>query len=197
MASITTSIPSAAKVGSIWRVSAFGALTGLEPPERASKRWAIIPYGILSAETGEKVETRAGVDFRYQITSNLGADVTFNPDFALVEADVERINLTRFELSLPEKRPFFLEGLEVFRQRIRQVYTRRIGDMAWGGKLIDTLGGVRVAALAARADLEQEGLIQRHRKGRRNHYELQLDFPLRHPLERNHTVEELVELLTS
>ena len=54
-----------------------------------------------------------GGDLRWRPSSALGVDLTVNPDFALIEADVEVINLTRFELFIPERRPFFLEGTEI------------------------------------------------------------------------------------
>jgi hypothetical protein len=65
----------------------------------------------------------------------ISGNLTVNPDFATVEADQEQINLTRFELSLPEKRNFFLEGSEIYRQRITLLYSRRIGDIYGGIKL--------------------------------------------------------------
>ena len=120
------------------------------------KRFALIPYGLVAAESGGEVETKVGGDIRLRITSDLSADATINPDFALIEADVEEINLTRFELFVPEKRPFFLEGLEMYDQRLRQFYTRRIGDIAWGGKLVGKLGGFDVATLVSRAELHPE-----------------------------------------
>ena len=46
------------------------------------------------------------------------------------------------------------------------------------------------------ADLEREGLVTRERRGRRNHYRLDLDHPLRHPLEAHRSVRELIELVT-
>ncbi len=139
-----------------WRVSAFGTLTGLEFGVRRGKRYDLIPYAIVALEEGGDTEVEVGLDFRYRITNDLGLDLTINPDFALVEADVEQINLSRFELFVPEKRPFFLEGVEMFSQRIRQFYSRRIGDISWGGKLNGTMAGWDVAALATRADLETE-----------------------------------------
>ena len=52
----------------------------------------------------------AGLDVKYRLSSNLTADITYNTDFAQVEADQEQFNLTRFSLFFPEKRGFFLEG---------------------------------------------------------------------------------------
>ena len=53
------------------------------------------------------------------------------------------------------------------------------------------------AVLKIVADLEAEGLVERHREGRRNSYELKLDHPLRHPIESHHTVGELIDLILS
>jgi hypothetical protein len=141
---------------SIWRVSAFGALEGLDVRTAGLKKFAVIPYGLVAVEKGGGVDTSFGGDLRFRIKSDLSADLTINPDFALIEADVEEINLTRFELRVPEKRPFFLEGLEVFDQRVNQFYSRRIGDIAAGGKLVGGLAGFDLAAIATRADLESE-----------------------------------------
>jgi hypothetical protein len=140
----------------IWRVSSFGVLEGLDVSTTGLKKFAFIPYGLVAVEKGRGVDTRFGGDFRLRITSDLSADLTVNPDFALIEADVEEVNLTRYELEVPEKRPFFLEGLEMFDQRITQFYSRRIGDIDAGGKIVGGLGGFDVAAIATRADLGVE-----------------------------------------
>jgi hypothetical protein len=140
----------------IWRVSVFGILTGLDVQPQGLKKFAVIPYGLVVAERGRGVDTKFGGDIRFRVSSDLSADVTINPDFALIEADVEEINLSRFELFVPEKRPFFLEGIEMYKQRIRQFYSRRIGDISAGGKLVGRLGGFDLAVLATRADLYSE-----------------------------------------
>ncbi len=136
-----------------WRVSDFGVVDGLTVTATGFKRFAFIPYALVAGENGGKVETEIGADLRFRITNNLAGDLTINPDFALIEADVEQINLTRFEIFVPEKRPFFLEGVEMYDQRIRQFYSRRIGDIMAGGKLVGEAGGFDIAAIAARADL--------------------------------------------
>jgi len=133
------------------RVSQYGQLTGLDL-QAPLKRLEVIPYAMLQVEEGGYQDTQAGVDVRLRVTNALGADVTVNPDFATVEADAEQINLTRFELYLPEKRPFFLEGAEMFRQRVRQFYSRRIGDIPWGAKLTGKLLGWDVSVISARSD---------------------------------------------
>ena len=55
-----------------------------------------------------------GIDLKWGIRPNLTLDATVNTDFAQVEADEEQVNLTRFDLFFPEKRPFFLENASTF-----------------------------------------------------------------------------------
>jgi hypothetical protein len=145
------------------RVTAFGNLTGIAPPRRDQKSWLAIPYGIASHEEDVGSNFEVGGDFRWRPTNSLGVDLTVNPDFALIEADVEVINLSRFELFIPERRPFFLEGNEMYSQRIRQFYSRRIGDIIWGGKGVGTFGQTDFSAIATSEDIEVEdtGSIER------------------------------------
>jgi len=68
-----------------------------------------------------------GVDLKLGVTSSLTLDATVNPDFGQVEADPAVLNLSRFETFFPEKRPFFLEGADIFEMPIQVFYSRRIG----------------------------------------------------------------------
>ena len=144
-----------------WKVSAFGVLTGLDLPHSEAKRWDLIPYALGTTTSGDQ-GVEAGGDVRLRLTSTVAAEATINPDFALIEADVEQINLTRFELFVPEKRPFFLEGAERFNQRIQQFYSRRIGDIPWGVKASGSTAGLDFVAIATAADVGVgEGLTER------------------------------------
>jgi hypothetical protein len=136
----------------VWRVSSFGTLAGLTLERRAEKSWQAIPYGLAAVNDSGETDFEIGGDFRWRPSSALGVDLTVNPDFALIEADVEVINLTRFELFVPEKRPFFLEGNERYSQRIRQFYSRRIGDITWGAKATGTAGKMEYGAIATSED---------------------------------------------
>ncbi len=127
-------------VDSPTRVSQFGLLEGLNL-EGASRKLQVIPHIVARLEDGREPEAEIGVDARYAITQTVSANLTLNPDFATVEADQEQINLTRFELSLPEKRNFFLEGKEIYNQRIPLFYSRRIGDIYGGAKGYGKAGG--------------------------------------------------------
>jgi hypothetical protein len=69
----------------------------------------------------------AGVDIKWHPSQALTFDAAINPDFGQVEPDQLVLNLTKFETYYPEKRPFFLEGSDVFATPMQLVYTRRIG----------------------------------------------------------------------
>jgi hypothetical protein len=133
-----------------FRISQSGRLAGLDiaPPAR---RHQIIPYTLSRLQQDQASDGDAGVDVRYTLTPQMSAYATVNPDFATIEADQEQVNLTRFELALREKRQFFLEGNELFQQRIRTFYSRRIPDIAGAGKLFGKQDKWTVALLAARA----------------------------------------------
>lgn len=88
----------------------------------------------------------AGIDMKYRMSDNLTLDVSLNTDFAQVEADDQRVNLTRFSLFFPEKRQFFQERRSNFEfnfdMQNRLFYTRRIG--IYDGKPVGIYGGGRM-----------------------------------------------------
>ena len=91
-----------------------------------------------------------GLSVRYGLTPNLGLDGTLNPDFSQVEADVGQVTINeRFALFFPEKRPFFLEGLELFDSPNQLIYTRQIANPDLGFKLAGKAGDMDVGALVA------------------------------------------------
>ncbi|MGI9262127.1 MAG: DUF5916 domain-containing protein, partial [Woeseiaceae bacterium] len=139
----------------VFRVSSIGGLTAVTPPA-PQDMWQFIPYALASIERGNGSDLEVGGDVRWRPSTRLGVDLTINPDFALVEADVEEINLSRFELQVPEKRPFFLEGNELYSQRIRQFYSRRIGDITWGAKTNGKLGNSDFSAIVTQEDFVRD-----------------------------------------
>lgn len=95
-------------------------------------------------------EPEVGANFRWGITTNLSLSATVNPDFSQVEADVGQVTVNeRFALFFPEKRPFFLEGIEQYDTPSRLIYMRRIADPVVGVKLTGKIGGTNVAWLGA------------------------------------------------
>lgn len=131
-----------------YKVSQYGSLRGLDL-ERAADKTQIIPHIISKLEERKTSELEAGLDARYAFSQSVSGNLTINPDFATVEADQEQINLTRFELGLPEKRNFFLEGSEIYNQRIQLFYSRRIGDIYGGLKVYGKAGAFEFSGLTA------------------------------------------------
>jgi hypothetical protein len=137
----------------IYRVSLAAKLNGLEMPTRRDVK--LIPYALASSNkdftrTEDQVDNkfRAGGDLKWGIRPNLTLDVTVNTDFAQVEVDEEQVNLTRFDLFFPEKRPFFLENASTFQfgqpQQVDVFFSRRIG-LSSTGTPIDIFGGARMS----------------------------------------------------
>jgi len=142
---------------SIMRVSQFGKLTSLKLDNVKRKTYNVIPYVQTQLSEDEKPEYDTGLDIRYNPVSNFGIDFTINPDFATVEADVEQVNLTRFEMSYSEKRPFFLEGNENYSTRVKQFYSRRIGEIPWGMKVNGKFGKWKLNGLTTQSDPSTAG----------------------------------------
>jgi hypothetical protein len=99
----------------------------------------------------------AGLDVKYSFNSNLTLDLTFNTDFAQVEADNQQVNLTRYSLYFPEKRMFFQERSGLFSYslggfRDNLFYSRRIG-MTYDGSPIKIYGGARLAGRIGKWDV--------------------------------------------
>lgn len=91
----------------------------------------------------QSVKADAGIDIKWTPSGSNALDLTINPDFSQVESDVGQIAVNnQFAVFFPEKRPFFLEGQDLFDTPIPAVYTRTITDPRWGlrdtGKVGDT-----------------------------------------------------------
>ncbi|HEX2779980.1 MAG TPA: DUF5916 domain-containing protein [Gemmatimonadaceae bacterium] len=96
---------------------------------------------------------RLGGNLRWGVTPNYTLNATIRPDFSQVEADVSQVTVNeRFALFFPEKRPFFLEGLEQYDTPNRLIYTRQIHAPLGGVKLTGKSGGTAIAYLGAQDD---------------------------------------------
>lgn len=92
-----------------------------------------------------------GLDVKYTPNADNALDLTIRPDFSQVEADTAQISANeRFALFYPEKRTFFLEGVDLFQTPFQAVYTRTITDPDWGGRVTGKEAGLRYTALVAR-----------------------------------------------
>ena len=91
-----------------------------------------------------------GLNATYGVTSDLTLDATYNPDFSQVEADAGQISVNeRFALFFPEKRPFFLEGTEIFGMAKQLIYTRSVANPVAGAKLSGKVAGLSIGYLGA------------------------------------------------
>ena len=136
-------------------VARYGHLEGLQSL-RQGKRLEVLPYSTGRAEfrdiarasdvtfdnpfrSGSDYYGGAGADLKYRLGTNFTLDATVNPDFGQVEVDPAVINLTAFETRFQEKRPFFVEGADIFRfgdggrgPDAQLLYSRRIGRAPQG-----------------------------------------------------------------
>ena len=126
----------------IGEVSNYGTLEGLSDL-KAARLFQIVPYdsrrltflrhqGVLN---GNDLGGSFGADLKLGLTPALTLDATINPDFGTVEVDQVVLNLTNTETFYPEKRPFFLEGADIFSTPFQLFYSRRIGRAPPGSQL--------------------------------------------------------------
>ena len=127
----------------LYRVSEAGFLEGIRAPRQRNLQFT--PYALSSSSRGGSIVSGTenneeyGFDVKYSVTPSLTLDVTYNTDFAQVEADDLQVNLDRFSLFFPEKRPFFLENAGQFAigvpREVELFFSRRIGVGAGGSQL--------------------------------------------------------------
>lgn len=161
--------------GEVSRYGELGPFDGLAPRGNLT----IVPFALsrlvrtdtaVPSTFGDGVSAAAGLDVTWRPAPNVVASAAILPDFAQVEADQVVLNLTTTETEYPEKRAFFLQGLDLFQTPIRMLYTRRIGETAESPalpdgatqlrpvgaapvlgavKLLANVGGVQFGALSA------------------------------------------------
>src|SRR5438876_1366565 len=143
------------------QVDVAGELEGLDLQMHRSLQ--LVPYLLggldqdyTRSRDQSKLTRNAGLDVKYGLTPSLTLDATFNTDFAQVEVDEQQINLTRFDLFFPEKRPFFLENAGIFdfgaASETEIFFSRRIG-IDESGVEIPIDAGVRLSGHAGRYEL--------------------------------------------
>lgn len=141
---------------SLYRLSEAGVLTGLALP--VPRNLKLMPYVLGAAvsqrhdDRGARLDPDLGVDVKYGVTPSLTLDFTVNTDFAQVEVDEEQVNLDRFNLFFPEKRPFFLENAGLFSVgnpgEVEMFFSRRIG-IGNDGRVIPIVAGGRLTGKAS------------------------------------------------
>ena len=142
------------------RVSLAGEVSGISvPPVRTFKA---TPYVLGDVTASGPAPASAawlgdvGGDVKFTVTPSLALDATVNTDFAQVEVDQQQVNLDRFNLFFPEKRPFFLENSGFFTVgnpgEVDLFFSRRIG-LAASGESIPILGGGRLSGKAGQYNI--------------------------------------------
>jgi hypothetical protein len=149
------------------RLSSGGELRNLAL--QTPRNFKVLPYVVSSANrtfassSSTDMNGDFGFDAKFGITPSLNLDASYNTDFAQVEVDNEQINLTRFNLRFPEKRPFFLENSGLFRvgkgNELDLFFSRRIGinsgglvPIIGGGRLSGKVSGLNVGVLNMQTD---------------------------------------------
>ena len=144
------------------RLTSAGDLTDLDL--QAPRNLKVLPYVVSSANRGfapgstTDIEGDFGLDAKVGVTGSMNLDLTYNTDFAQVEVDTQQINLTRYSLRFPERRPFFLENSELFNVGasgrgfrgggdLDLFFSRRIG-LDEDGNLVPIKGGARLSGKA-------------------------------------------------
>ncbi|MCJ7578956.1 MAG: carbohydrate binding family 9 domain-containing protein [Candidatus Aminicenantes bacterium] len=120
------------------------------------KRSIITPYVITKLETGEKNNLSGGIDAQYAFSPQMFGQLTINPDFDTVEPDHEQVNLTPFELYLPERRTFFQVDSDIYQQPFGLFYSKRIGDIYGGVKLNGKFGASEFSLISAQTKNDED-----------------------------------------
>lgn len=143
------------------RLSLAGTLSGLDLQKPGNLK--IIPYVLGKVErdygtsdSNAEIDVEFGADIKYSITPGMTLDLTYNTDFAQVEVDEVQINLDRFNLFFPEKRPFFLENAGLFSVgspgEVDLFFSRRIG-IGPDGQIVPIIGGARLSGKINRTNV--------------------------------------------
>jgi hypothetical protein len=116
-----------------------------------SRNVEVMPFVTSLQREGEKLKFEPGANLKLGVSSNTTLDMTINPDFSQIEADAPQIDYNlRYALRYDEKRPFFLEGMEIFSSpEIETVYTRQITDPIFGAKASGKSGRFTYGLLSA------------------------------------------------
>ena len=135
--------------GSLSRVSDFGKLANLDFSRiNTHRKVGILPYVTHRAASNRNHSQSTGLDVFIPMSTNITTNVTFNPDFSQLEADPTRINISSDrELFLPERRPFFREGAELFDLPLNLFYTRRVQEIDYGVKSTGRVGDYNLALI--------------------------------------------------
>jgi hypothetical protein len=143
------------------RLSLAGSMSGMSLQNPSNLK--VMPYVLGTVQKDNEAtntDTEAigeiGGEIKYSITPSLTLDLTYNTDFAQVEVDEQQVNLDRFNLFFPEKRPFFLENAGLFSVgspgEVDLFFSRRIG-IGDDGQVVPIIGGARLSGKVSNTNL--------------------------------------------
>ena len=148
------------RIFNLYRLSQAGDLINLELD--TPRNFKVTPYVLGASNRDFNTQDTAnstgdiGIDAKFGVTPSLNLDLTYNTDFAQVEVDTQQVNLTRFSLFFPEKRPFFLENSGYFQMGAAQstelFFSRRIG-IGPSGQVVPIIGGSRLSGKSGNYNL--------------------------------------------
>lgn len=144
---------------SIINLAYTGTLHWDNPPEGSQFRYSLIPSSTFTtnkdhtiAQNEWNTDFTPSLDFKVNFGTSLNLDGTINPDFSQIEVDQRQLNIGRFELSLPERRQFFIENSDLFAKfgnnSVRPFFSRRIGLIRTQNEVFEPvpiLGGMRLS----------------------------------------------------
>ena len=144
---------------SIINLAFTGTLLWDVPPEGSEVKYSLLPSSTLTVNKDHAHESpdwttdfTPSFDFKVNFGASLNMDGTINPDFSQIEVDQRQLNIGRFEISLPERRQFFLENSDLFanfgNNALRPFFSRRIGLIQGANEVfepVSILGGLRLS----------------------------------------------------
>ncbi len=142
------------------RISGSGQLIGIHPGQ-IGLHLEVYPVALTRYEKSSG-SLHTGLNLSWFPTSSSSLHLTVNPDFAQVEADPYRVNLSKYELYLSERRPFFVEGANLFNclgGMPHLFYSRRIGKRLPGGKEVPILAASKLTARPGRFEIGTLGAV--------------------------------------
>jgi len=113
----------------------------------------LLPAVVGSQSLEQKFKPEVGANIKYGITSDVTIDLAVNPDFSQIEADIPQNEVNqRYPLYYPEKRPFFLEGKDIFETPFEILYSRKVVSPIWAAKVTGKLGRTSFGFMSALDD---------------------------------------------
>ena len=136
----------------------MGQLSGLTPPSVGKyHEWTIMPYGLMGRNIPDKEGeihdflATGGADIRFEPRQNLTGVLSVNPDFSQLESQITDIDFDYNEKFRADPRPFFQEGSAYFGSDSKFLYTNRIPDFDYGGKVFAQSGRYQLGGLVTEA----------------------------------------------